>query len=479
MSLSKENNLVPVILAGGSGTRLWPLSRSMYPKQFLPLLAADESMLQLTIKRLNGLANLAEPILLCNDEHRFLAEEQLRQIACESNGLILEPVGRNTAPAIAAAAFHAMKSSEDALLLVLAADHDIKNIGAFHEAIARAVDLAQQGKLVTFGIVADEPETGYGYIQRGEALGDASYEINKFKEKPNLETAKKYLASGDYLWNSGMFVFKASVYLQELEKLRPELYEASRLAYEASEQDLNFIRLNEKLFSECPSESIDYAVMENTKNAAVVSLDAGWNDLGSWESVYKDANSDENGNAITPQTDAVCVDTKNSYINGGSRLITTLGVENLIIIDTPSALLIADRSKIDSIKLLLTELKGREELDLHSTVHRPWGSYTTVDEGERFKVKRITVKQGAKLSTQLHHHRAEHWVVVSGTAKVLIGEEEKFLHENESVYIPKGTVHYLENPGKIQLDIIEIQSGEYLGEDDIIRLNDKYGRSDK
>lgn len=479
MSLADNHNLVPVILAGGSGTRLWPMSRAMYPKQFLPLLEADESMLQLTVQRLQGLSNLDKPILLCNDEHRFLAEEQLRQINSQSQGLILEPVGRNTAPAIAASAFHAVKSSEEALLLVLAADHDIKNIPVFHEAIDKAVDLAEQGKLVTFGIVADHPETGYGYIQRGESLSEGTFSINEFREKPDIETAKAYLASGDYLWNSGMFVFKASVYLQELEKYRPELYEASRLAYEASTHDLNFIRLDEKLFSACPSESIDYAVMENTKNSAVVSLDAGWNDLGSWESVYKDASLDAQGNALTASTDAVCVDTKNSYIHGESRLITTLGVENLIIIDTPSALLIADRSKIDSLKQLINQLKGREELSLHSTVHRPWGNYTTIDEGPRYKVKRIVVKQGAKLSTQLHHHRAEHWVVVCGTAKVLVGDKEMYLHENESVYIPKGTVHYLENPGKVELDIIEIQSGEYLGEDDIIRLEDQYGRSDK
>ena len=479
MSSLLTHNLVPVVLAGGSGTRLWPMSRSMYPKQFLPLLGAEESMLQLTIQRLDGLANLDKPILLCNDEHRFLAEEQLRQIGIETKGLILEPVGRNTAPAIAVAAFHALKSSEDALLLVLAADHDIKNIKVFHDAIDKAVDLAKQGKLVTFGIVPDHPETAYGYIQSGEALSAGVFTINKFREKPDLETAQSYLSSGDYLWNSGMFVFKAKAYLEELEKFRPELYQASRLAYEASAQDLNFIRLDEKLFSECPSESIDYAVMENTTNAAVVSLDAGWNDLGSWESVYKDASVDGNQNAITKGTDAVCVDTNNSYINGGSRLITTLGVENLIIIDTPSALLIADRSKIDSLKQLINELKGRSELSLHNTVHRPWGNYTTVDEGERFKVKRITVKQGAKLSTQLHHHRAEHWVVVSGTAKVLVGDREMYLHENESVYIPKGTVHFLLNPGKVELDIIEIQSGEYLGEDDIPRLEDQYGRSGK
>ena len=472
---SSQTTLVPVIMAGGSGTRLWPLSRAMYPKQFLPLLQGDDTMLQLTLKRLEGLSH-DDPILVCNDEHRFLAAEQMSQINCEVKGLILEPVGRNTAPAIAVAAFHALKSSEDATLLVLAADHEIKNVNGFHQAIDKAVNLAEQDKLVTFGIVADKAETGYGYIKQGESIAEEAYEIDEFKEKPDAKTAEAYLASGDYLWNSGMFVFKAKVYLEELKTYRPEIYKASLAAYEASACDLDFIRLNKEKFAACPSESIDYAVMENTNKAVVVSLNAGWNDLGSWESVYNDAQTDENGNAFAGKMDVVCVNTQNSYIHADSRLISTLGVENLIIIDTPSALLVADRSNIDSLKLLIEELKGREELSLHNTVHRPWGSYTTVDEGPRFKVKRITVKAGAKLSTQLHHHRAEHWVVVSGTAKVLIGEEEKFIHENESVYISKGTVHYLENPGKINLEIIEIQSGEYLGEDDIVRLKDQYGR---
>ena len=463
-------------MAGGSGTRPWPLSRALYPKQFLPLLEGDDTMLQLTIKRLEGLDAVSEPILVCNDEHRFLAAEQLNQIGKKSQGLILEPLGRNTAPAIAVAAFHALKSSPDPLLLVLAADHEIKDTQAFHQAIDKAVNLAEQGKLVTFGIVADKPETGYGYIKQGQQISEGSYEIDQFKEKPNLETAETYLASGDYLWNSGMFVFSAKVYLEELKNFRPEILRLSQEAYEASAQDLDFIRLDEAIFKTCPSESIDYAVMENTKKAAVVSLNAGWNDLGSWESVYNDSNLDENKNGFGGSKEVITVDTKKSFIYSDSRLVTTLGVEDLIIIDTPSALLVADRSKIDSLKLLIEQLKGREELSLHNTVHRPWGSYTTVDEGARFKVKHITVKPGAKLSTQLHHHRAEHWVVVSGTAKVLIGEEEKFIHENESVYISKGTVHYLENPGKVNLDIIEIQSGEYLGEDDILRLNDLYGR---
>lgn len=465
--------ITPVIMAGGSGTRLWPLSRSNYPKQFLKL-SGEHTMLQNTLNRLNGL-NHSPAMLICNEEHRFIAAEQVRQLGAEHSGIFLEPVGRNTAPAIALAAFKAIEMGEDPLLLVLAADHVIEDIASFQHSVNQAAELALQDKLVTFGIVGNKPETGYGYIKRGEQY-NTGFVVNSFVEKPDVDTAEKYIASGDYYWNSGMFLFKASRFLNELKAFRPDIYEACEKAIKVQSNDLDFIRVDKTEFEACPDESIDYAVMEHTKDAVVVPMDAGWSDVGGFAALWEVSEQDANGNAF--KGDVKAVDTKNTLVFGEDKLVATVGVKDLIIVNTKDAVLVAHKDKSQHVKAIVQQLKleGRSEAKLHREVYRPWGKYDSVDSGERFQVKRITVKPGAKLSVQMHHHRAEHWIVVSGTAKVQIDDTEQFVTENESVYIPITAVHALENPGKVDLELIEVQSGSYLGEDDIVRFEDRYGR---
>ncbi|NRA61723.1 MAG: mannose-1-phosphate guanylyltransferase/mannose-6-phosphate isomerase [Psychrobium sp.] len=470
--------LIPVILAGGSGTRLWPLSRQLFPKQFHSL-CGDATMLQTTLSLLEGLP-ISNAITICNEEHRFVVAEQLRR----NDGLgsiILEPVGRNTAPAIALAAMSSMDQGHDPLLLILAADHLIEDSKAFQSAVRAAMPLAEQGKLVTFGIVPTKPHTEYGYIKRGESLGDGLFNVDAFVEKPQLDKATQYVESGDYLWNSGMFLFKASRYLQALKDFRPDIYLACEKAMANVKHDLDFVRIDSDQFSKCPSESIDYAVMEPScsrggNEVAVVSLDAGWSDVGSWQSLQELAVKDDDGNHF--KGDVIAVDTKNTYVHAKHRLVATLGVSDLVIVDTPDALLVSTLQDSADVKRIVQELndKGRDEAIVHRKVYRPWGTYDSIDNGERYQVKHITVKPGGKLSTQMHHHRAEHWIIVSGSALVTNGDKKILLTENQSTYIPVGTIHALENPGKIPLELIEVQSGSYLGEDDIVRFDDIYGR---
>ena len=465
--------ILPVVMAGGSGTRLWPLSRGNYPKQFLTL-SGKQTMLQNTLSRLTGLAH-SPAMLICNEEHRFIAAEQVRQLGVEHSGIFLEPVGRNTAPAIALAAFKAIEQGTDPLLLVLAADHIIDDIEAFQRSVNQAAELADQDKLVTFGIVGNKPETGYGYIKRGEQY-QTGFVVNSFVEKPDASTAEEYISSGDYYWNSGMFLFKASRYLNELKTYRSDIYDACKKAMQVQNNDLDFIRVDKAAFEACPDESIDYAVMEHTKDAVVVPMDAGWSDVGGFSALWEVSPQDENGNAFTG--DVKAIDTKNTLVFGEDKLVATIGIKDLVIVNTKDAILVAHKDKSQHVKAIVQQLKDeqRSEAKLHREVYRPWGKYDSVDSGERFQVKRITVKPGAKLSVQMHHHRAEHWIVVSGTAKVQIDDTEQFVTENESVYIPITAVHALENPGKVDLELIEVQSGSYLGEDDIVRFEDRYGR---
>ena len=465
----------PVVLAGGTGSRLWPKSRVALPKQFLSL-TSENSMLQDTLARLEG-TQAAAPIVICNNAHRFLVAEQLRQQDCDHGGIILEPVGRNTAPAIALAALHAIKTDPEAVLLVLAADHLIQNQAAFHDAIEKAHALALDGRLVTFGIVPDQPHTGYGYIKSDDVL-DAGFSVSEFVEKPDLATATKYVESGQYFWNSGMFMFKAATYVDELGKYAREILDVCERAIATETPDLDFIRVDADTFSQSPDDSIDYAVMEKTELAAMVSLDAGWSDVGSWSSLWETAeDKDDNGNATVG--DVLLTDVNDSYINAEERLVAAVGVDDLVIVETKDAVLVANKSKVQDIKTIVSQLKEqkRPEYEFHREVYRPWGKYDSIDNGERFQVKRITVKPGEKLSVQMHHHRAEHWIVVSGTANVTIDDSVAMLTENQSIYIPIGAVHVLENPGKIPLELIEVQSGSYLGEDDIVRFSDRYGRA--
>ncbi|WP_163131629.1 mannose-1-phosphate guanylyltransferase/mannose-6-phosphate isomerase [Agarivorans sp. Alg241-V36] len=465
--------ITPVIMAGGSGSRLWPLSRSLYPKQFLAL-TSQNTMLQETISRLEGVATNA-PMVICNEEHRFVVAEQLRAID-KSASIILEPVGRNTAPAVAIAA-EAAKGDDDPLLFVLAADHVIQDASVFREALNNAIPLAQEGKLVTFGIVPDKAHTGYGYIQRGDSMADGNgYVVEQFVEKPDASTAAGYVNSGEFYWNSGMFLFKASRYLEELTRCRSDIAQVCRQAMANTTKDQDFIRLDAEVFAQCPDESIDYAVMEHTKDAVVVPLDAGWNDIGSWSSLWEVNAKDEDGNVILGDT--MLHDTSNCLVHGGERLIATVGLNDVVVIDTKDALLVADKARVQDVKKIVEQLKAdkRGEYENHREVYRPWGKYDSIGTGARDQVKRITVKPGGKLSIQKHYHRAEHWIVVSGTASVLRGEETQLVTENQSIYIPLGTVHALENPGKIPLEMIEVQTGSYLGEDDIVRFEDKYGR---
>ena len=476
--------IIPVIMSGGSGSRLWPQSRSLYPKQFLPL-ANQQTMFQNTVSRLDGLTDIAAPLVIANEEHRFLAAEQFRQMGRTASAIILEPVGRNTAPAVALAALRSLNRDNDSdpgeepILLVLAADHVIENEQAFHQAVKAALPAACDGKLVTFGIVPKHPETGYGYIKALSRTGSeyqGVFGVDEFVEKPDFETAKHYLASGEYYWNSGMFMFKASRFLEELKAYRPDILAACEKAMEVEHPDLDFVRLNEEAFKKCPDDSIDYAVMEKTADAVMVPLDAGWSDVGAWSSLWEISDKDEQGNAV--QGDVILHETKNTYVRSEKKLIATVGVENLVITETDDAILVANKDQVQDVKKIVEQLTltNRPEAKLHRKVYRPWGAYDSIDNGDRFQVKRITVKPGARLSLQKHHHRAEHWVVVKGTALVTIGEKERLLTENQSTYIPIGEIHRLENPGKFDLELIEIQSGGYLGEDDIIRLEDTYGR---
>lgn len=464
-------------MAGGIGSRLWPLSRELYPKQFLSV-TGNMSMLQQTVSRLSDLEHQA-PILICNEEHRFIAAEQMRLGGFEHGGIILEPVGRNTAPAIALAALQAInnaKNDEEPLLLVLAADHVIENEIAFIESVKKALQPAVEDKLVTFGIVAKAAETGYGYIKTSEKQGDA-FAVSEFVEKPDLETAKQYLATNEYYWNSGMFLFKASRYLEELAKYEPEILEVCVQAVARPSQDVEFIRVDAEVFETCPSKSVDYAVMEKTDSAVVVPMDAGWSDVGSFSALWEISKKDENKNVI--KGDVITVDSENNYIYAENKLVSTVGVDNLVVIETKDAILVANKDKVQDVKSIVNKLKEteRNEQKVHREVYRPWGKYDTIDFGARDQVKRITVKPGEKLSIQKHFHRSEHWIVVSGTASVLTGDKTTILTENESTYIPLGTIHALENPGKIPLEMIEVQTGSYLGEDDIIRFEDRYGRN--
>ncbi len=462
----------PVILSGGSGTRLWPLSRESYPKQFLPL-AGDLTMLQATWQRIAPIASRG-PLVIANEEHRFVAAEQLQQVGAAPAAIILEPIGRNTAPAIAVAALEATRDGADALLLVLPSDHVITDEAAFRSAVQAAASAAEAGKLVTFGIVPTGPETGYGYIKAAD--GEGLRAVERFVEKPDLDTATGYVASGQYYWNSGMFLFKASRYLQELERFQPAMLAGSRTAWQQSRRDTDFTRLDKEAFTAVPSDSIDYAVMEKTADAVVIPLDAGWNDVGSWTALRDVSQQDGDGNAH--QGDVIAIDCRNTYAYG-QRLVAMVGLDDVIVVETDDAVLVGKADRMQEVKTVVAQLKadGRSEASWHHKVYRPWGAYDSIDNGERFQVKRITVKPGGTLSLQMHHHRAEHWIVVSGTAEVTRGDEVLLLSENQSTYIPLGVTHRLRNPGKLPLELIEVQSGSYLGEDDIVRFEDTYGRS--
>jgi len=461
-----------VILSGGSGTRLWPLSRELFPKQLINLQGGDETLLQATLTRTAGLPGLLAPVIVCNENHRFLVAEQVRALGVPGAKVILEPCARNTAPAIALAA---LAADPEALLLVLPADHVIHDKAAFQTAVATAIAVAEQGQLVTFGVVPSAPETGYGYIRCGKSLGPA-FEIDRFIEKPDRKTAEGFLASGGYLWNSGMFLLKASRYLEELAKHAPAMLEAARAAVSAAKSDLDFLRVDAAAFAKSPSDSIDYAVMEKTDSAAVVPLDAGWSDVGSWSSLHESLERDSSGNAL--RGDVLSVDTEGSFVLAESRLVATVGLKDHVVVETKDAVLVAPKGRVQDVKKLVEKIKqsGRSEHQLHREVHRPWGSYDSIENGARYQVKRLSVKPGASMSLQLHHHRAEHWIVVAGTARITRGEEVYMLEENQSTYIPLGVKHRIENPGKIPLHIIEVQSGSYLGEDDIVRFEDRYGR---
>lgn len=461
---------IPVIMAGGSGSRLWPLSRSKFPKQFLALdHQNDLTMLQATLDRIHGLESSA-PIIISNEEHRFIVAEQIRNYGDKSR-IILEPAGRNTAPAIALAAFEAIVHGEDPILLVLAADHVVSDKVAFQHSILQALDLASKDELVTFGIVPTSAETGYGYIHRGDIVSEKGYRVKGFVEKPDLETAEKYLKSKEYYWNSGCFMFKASVFLNELKLLSPEIYNACEKAVDKKTTDLDFIRVSKEDFLKCPDDSVDYAVMEKTNKAVVVPMDAGWSDVGSWAALWEVSEKDEHQNVH--HGDVILKGTTGCLIHAPNKLVAAVGLKDIIVVETKDAVLVADKSKVQEVKKLVEHLKleNRAEFKDHRETYSPWGVSDAIDKGDRYKVNLITVKPGKEQSIQMHYHRAEHWIVVSGTAKVTKGEEVFFVTENQSTYIPIGVTHKIENPGKVDLVLIEVQSGSYLGSDDIVRLN--------
>ncbi|MGH1537524.1 MAG: mannose-1-phosphate guanylyltransferase/mannose-6-phosphate isomerase [Gammaproteobacteria bacterium] len=469
------SSLIPVILSGGTGSRLWPLSRKLYPKQFIPL-KGDKSLYQSTLERIASLEEVGGVVTICNDEHRFMAAEQARLSNIKNSEIILEPIGRNTAPAITIAALHAMNQQANARLLVLPADHILGDQKQFSHAIEQACQAAENN-LVTFGVVPSRVETGYGYIKHEQdEVSDSAYPVTEFVEKPDFNTAEKYIENGNYLWNSGMFLFRAELFLQEIKQHQPEIYQACQKAIEKGEKDLDFIRLDENSFSNAPSISVDYAVMEKTTKAVVVPLESGWSDVGSWHSLWESFEHDEQNNAT--YGDVVEEDCNSCFIHANHRLVTAVGVKDHVIVETADAVLVAPHDRAQDVKKIVDKLKQakRDEVDIHPKVYRPWGAYETIDIEDRFQVKRITVSPLQKLSLQSHHHRAEHWIVVKGTARVTCGEKEFLLSENESTYIPIGTKHRLENPGKIPLELIEVQSGTYLGEDDIERYDDDYGR---
>jgi len=466
------STLIPVILSGGAGTRLWPLSREHYPKQLHRLTGGEHSLLQETALRVQ---HLAAPIVVCNDDHRFMVAEQLRLAGITPSAILLEPTARNTAPAIALAALQAKQQDPDAVMAVLPADHVIADHAAFIVALDSAVHAAEDGSLVTFGVVPRRAETGYGYIQSAEKSG-AVRNVSRFVEKPDADTAAHYLASGDYFWNSGMFVFRADSYLDALARFQPAMLAACQQAISHAGKDLDFLRVSKAHFNDCPSDSIDYAVMEQADNVSMVPLDAGWNDVGSWQSLWEISKQDEQGNAFIG--DVIGLNTRNTLVHSLDKLVVTLGLDDTVVVDTPDALLVARKDQVQHVKEVVARIQEsrREEHLYHREVHRPWGSYDCIGSGPRYQVKRITVKPGASLSLQMHHHRAEHWVMVSGTAKVQIGEVEKLLSENESVYIPIGVKHRLSNPGDSPIELVEVQSGSYLGEDDIVRFEDMFNR---
>ena len=467
--------ITPVILSGGSGTRLWPLSRKQYPKQYLPL-ASDNTMLQETILRLNGLDNLTDPIIICNVDHRFVVAEQCQKVGIKNPTILLEPVGRNTAPAIAVAALQSLKNSDDSTLLILSADHVIQDVGAFHKAINMANQQAKSGKLVTFGIVPTDANTGYGYIKSSKENSNGVYKVEEFIEKPNLKTAEFYLEQGGYLWNSGMFMFQAHSFIDELTTYAPNIVTSANNAVNNALQDIDFIRLDKQAFDSCQSDSIDYTLMAKSNNVVVVPLDAKWSDIGAWPALYDIGTKDSQGNVI--KGDVITQDTTNTYINADHKMVAVIGVDNLIIVDTPDATFIATQDKAQEVKSIVESLQASDRCEsiAHRKVYRPWGWYDSIESGEYFQVKRLHVKPGAKLSLQMHHKRAEHWVVVSGIATVTNGEQTFSLNIGESTYIPLGVTHALENQLNEPLEIIEVQSGIYLGEDDIVRFEDVYGR---
>ena len=468
--------LTPVLLSGGVGSRLWPVSRETHPKQFLPL-AGELSMLQETLQRTSGMEEAA-PVVVCNEEHRFMVAEQLRQVNIKAGALILEPEGRNTAPAVALAAIQALSSDPEALLLVLPADHLIQDVAAFAAAVARAIPLAQQGRLMTFGVVPSSPETGYGYIKCGAALDTDLYNLERFVEKPDAATAQTYVEGGSHVWNSGMFLLRAATYLEQLGQHAPVILECCRLAMDGASTDMDFVRPDAKAFLQCPSDSIDYAVMEKTDTGGVVSLNCGWSDVGAWSALWDVAERDSDGNVC--KGDVMLDNCTDSYFRSDSRLLAATGVTNLVVIETADAVLVADRSRVQDVKRIVNRLKDqrRPEVSQHRRVYRPWGSYESLVMSERFQVKRIVVNPGQTLSLQMHHHRAEHWIVVHGTAEVTCEDKVFMLGEDESTYIPLGHKHRLANPGRIPLELIEVQSGAYLGEDDIVRYEDIYGRGE-